>query len=385
MDQKKTPAIVVVTYNRPKSLLRLLNSINSAYYDHDVNLIISIDKAENYNDVLSVAEGFIWSHGRKTIRSFPERQGLRRHVIQCGDLSEQYGSVIILEDDLIVSPGYYSYVKEALNYYENSDEITGIALYSHEWNGYGNRFFSPVVDEYDSYLGQFSITWGQCWTKKWWQSFKQWYITQPEELKENPALPMHINRWSKQSWGRYFANYITQTGKYYVIPRFSFSTNCSEVGQHVSFSDSDHQVRLVEGVRKHFSFAPCCLAVKYDIFFENMELNKYLDKEIVEQGVDIDLSGYGRNNPQNRYILSSVSLPFRKIQSFGLMLRPIEMNVRYNIPGNDIRLYDKTVPSKKEKYNMNRIRYEIRGMATKDILVYVIHLIWKKIRTKLSR
>ena len=110
------PAIVVVGYSRPDTLKRLLQSVgNATYHDSDIDLIISLDKADNEEDVVKVANDFEWRFGKKTIRRFPERQGLRKHIIQCGDLTEKYGAVIILEDDLLVAPDYYEYVKAALD------------------------------------------------------------------------------------------------------------------------------------------------------------------------------------------------------------------------------------------------------------------------------
>ena len=103
------PVIVAVGYNRPHCMKRLLESIGNAEYEiDDVTLIISIDESNKSDLVQKVAEDFDWKHGEKIIRRFPERQGLKKHIIQCGDLSEKYGAVIILEDDLYVSPGFYS-------------------------------------------------------------------------------------------------------------------------------------------------------------------------------------------------------------------------------------------------------------------------------------
>ena len=114
------PAIVAVGYSRQKSLNRLLNSINNASYPFDdINLIISIDGGEEAEECLTLAQNFNWQHGQKHVRHFLQRQGLRNHIIQCGDLSEKYGAVIILEDDIFVSPSFYYYVYDAVNYYKD--------------------------------------------------------------------------------------------------------------------------------------------------------------------------------------------------------------------------------------------------------------------------
>ena len=123
-------AIVAVGYNRPDSMNDLLKSIVKADYDSDrVDLIVSIDKGERQSEVISVAEQISWSFGEKIIRAFSERQGLRNHIIQCGDLTEKYDAVVVLEDDLLVSRYFYSYVKQTLKFYQNDPNIAGISLY----------------------------------------------------------------------------------------------------------------------------------------------------------------------------------------------------------------------------------------------------------------
>lgn len=380
------PAIVAVGYNRPDTLKRLLQSVdNATYHDSDIDLIISLDKAENEEDVVKIANDFNWRYGKKTIRRFPERQGLRKHIIQCGDLTEKYGAVIILEDDLLVAPDYYEYVKAALDYYEKEECITGIALYSHEWNGYARKNFVPVADQYDTYLGQYSITWGQCWNYKWWRQFKTWYLAHEDKLTKNPKIPMNINHWSEKSWGKYFVNYIVEKDKYYVIPRISRSTNCSDIGEHVRIADNVHQVRLMTGPVESYHFAPAKMAQKYDIYFENINI-----KDIFEEGIKhslvVDLAGYGRLEEGKRYLLSTLTLPYERIKNYGLQLRPYEMNVIHNVPGNCIHLYDTfTENHVKRAINPDIMRYEIRGFSVRDLIPYVKYLLNESIRNKIIR
>lgn len=380
------PAIVVVGYNRPDTLKRLLKSIENANYsDNNIELIISLDKAVNEDEVVKVSNDFNWRYGKKIIRRFPERQGLRKHIIQCGDLAEKYGAVIILEDDLLVAPDYYEYVKAALDYYKDEECITGIALYSHEWNGYARKNFVPMADQYDTYLGQYSITWGQCWTFKWWNKFKKWYFSHEDKLIENPNIPMNINHWSDNSWGKYFVNYIVEQDKYYVIPRISRSTNCSDVGEHVRIADNVHQVRMMTGLVESYKFAPVQKAQKYDIYFESINI-KDVYKEEIKNSLTVDLAGYGREEKETRYLLTTNILPLKIIKSYGLQLRPYEMNIIYNFSGNSIYLYDKFTKnhSQMEK-KQDVMRYEIRGFSIRDLIPYIAFLLKESIFSKIKR
>ena len=104
------PAIVIIAYNRLDALKRLLVSVEAAVYPEGepVPLVISIDRSDS-DAVVKTAEDFGYTHGEKIIIARKERLGLREHVLTCGDLTEKYGSIIVLEDDLFVSPMFYDY------------------------------------------------------------------------------------------------------------------------------------------------------------------------------------------------------------------------------------------------------------------------------------
>ena len=110
-------AIVVIGYNRPNSMQRLLNSLKVAeYYLDDVPLIISIDNSGS-NNVKEVAEKFIWPYGKKTIKTYNKRLGLKKHILECGKYTLSYKNIIVLEDDIYVSPVFYKFAKEAVEFY----------------------------------------------------------------------------------------------------------------------------------------------------------------------------------------------------------------------------------------------------------------------------
>ena len=216
-------AIIAAGYNRPDSLERLLGSLLRADYVGDqVDLVISLDKGRRQQEVINAAEKICWPYGEKKLRIFSERQGLRAHIIQCGDLTEQYDAVVVLEDDLIVAQHFYSYVKQTISRYADDYKIAGISLYRHQIHPGVNRPFEPANNGYDIYLQQFAMSWGQCWTKKMWERFKKWYVVNVEEdLTKGDMLPVYISRWNSQSWLKYFMRYIVEKDKYFVYPYFS--------------------------------------------------------------------------------------------------------------------------------------------------------------------
>ena len=383
-------AIVAIGYNRPQALARLLASVGRADFSGyaEIPLIISIDQSPSADAVAAVAEDFDWPHGQKWIRRFDERQGLRSHVLQCGDLSQRYGAVTLLEDDLIVSPAFYQYVCTALDFYKDAPEICGISLYTHAWNGYADVQFIPQKNAFDTYLGQYSCTWGQCWTAAQWRLFRDWYARHavaPPTL--DGRIPADISRWPDTSWGKFFVSYIVENDRYYVMPYTALSTNCEEAGQHADGTSDAHQVMLLEAPIMDWRFAPVAQAIRYDIFFERMQLDTLPATGIPATEICVDLHDQKRSAFDCRYLLTTASYDLPVVCSFGMRMRPIEANVLYSIPGADIRLYDvdgRALSRTSDNAN-RRMAYELYRFDWRRLLPYSLGTVCKKLLGRVRR
>lgn len=353
------PAIVVVGYNRVNSMARLLQSIKNAYYPvNDITLIISLDKGEKQNEIKLLAENFQWEHGTKEIKVYNERQGLKKHIIKNGNLALKYGAIIVLEDDLYVAPDFYNFAYQAVNYYKNDNKVVGIGLYSHEWNGYSSSPFIKRIGQADVFAGQFSITWGQCWTKRSWQGFYEWLQKQDKYIY-NSDIPERINRWSNQSWGKYFVNYIQENNLYYIIPNISLSTNFSDVGQHSKYRNTDHQVSLWLQKNKQYVFLPFDKLFKYDLFFEPILEKPLLG--ISRELIDVDLNMTKKKKLERRYLLTTKKRNYRLLKSYSLDLRPIELNILQSLEGDGIYFYDTQIKENNKHILEKKLFYDLRG------------------------
>ena len=151
MDQKLNIAIVTIAYNRPDSLTRLLNSLKKVDYEgHNVPLIISIDYSGD-DSVYKVADAFRWDFGEKKVIKHTSNLGLKKHVLTCGDLVEDYDALIVLEDDLIVSKAMYSYAWRAVEKYKGDDNITAISLFTKGWSETAFKPFVAAPSCFDTY------------------------------------------------------------------------------------------------------------------------------------------------------------------------------------------------------------------------------------------
>ena len=224
------PAIVVIAYNREKPLLRLLESLANAHYpSQKITLHISIDASENI-DVEEVARAFEWKHGDKVVDVKSENLGLLKHVFECGQLTEKYGAIVVLEDDLIVAPGYYLYAQKANGFYSEDEKVAGVSLYTYACEENNFYPFHPINDGSDVHFIQVASSWGQAWNTSQWKSFKEWVTKNPDGNTE--LLPAYVKQWGKNSWKRLFIGYLIDTSRYFVFPATSYSSNFEEEGTH---------------------------------------------------------------------------------------------------------------------------------------------------------
>ena len=341
-------AIVAVGYNRPNSMRRLLDSLVVADYLEDkVDLIISIDKSDNQSLVIAEAEKTVWNHGERIIRPFSERQGLRSHILQCGDYSQNYDAVVVLEDDLIVSRAFYKYVKACIEKYDSCQEIAGISLYSYTVNEFCGERFVPASNGYDVYMMQIAQSWGECWTKRMWNSFRSWVDSDQELLEKGTYMPEKVFGWGKSSWKKNYMAYLARENKYFVYPYYSYSTNFVDVGTHNKKILNDFQVPLVED-KSEWLFPSFEKAIKYDTFFERIDIENIFSC-LNNLNVCMDLYGLKTEYNGADILYSRRQLPFRVINRIGLVLRPIEMNCVSLPGGNAIYEYDLKTPSSPPK------------------------------------
>lgn len=330
-------AIVAIAYNRVNSLNRLLKSLNDAYYpSDDIPLIISIDKS-NTDEVERFADDFLWKHGPKKVKKHDKNLGLKKHILEQGQELDNFDAIIILEDDVIVSPAFYCYALQSVKKYASNTDIAGISLYSFPLNNYTNYPFCALKDSNDVFFMNIAQSWGEIWMKKSWLSFYEWFLNN-ESFEPSDRIPAQLFNW-KQSWLKYHNRYCSEKNKYFVYPYHSFSSNCGDLGIHAQKCYNTFQTSMqlsVEGDMK-FPNSPE-YGICYDCFFENKALYKVLG--LSESTCCLDLNCYRTPTNNQRYWLTLKKEPYAVIKSYGLKYKPIEMNVIMGLPGSDIYLYD---------------------------------------------
>ena len=163
-----TPTIVILAYERPDALRRLLASIERALYPPDaaVSLVISLDRAQRPQgrETLAVARSFDWQHGPKTVLEHDQHLGVVGHFRAAGALARDYGDVILLEDDLTVAPPFYDFASQVLDRYRDDERIAGTCLYGLWFNGFTLEPFTPIDDGGDVFFLGVPHTQGLCFS-----------------------------------------------------------------------------------------------------------------------------------------------------------------------------------------------------------------------------
>ncbi|MEO1486681.1 MAG: glycosyltransferase [Bacteroidota bacterium] len=382
--EQNHPAIVVVAFNRPKSLKRVLKSVQTAFYPSEIEipLIISIDYSPTNKEVLEIAHDFTWKNGAKQVIQHRENLGLKEHILSCGDLSEKYGGVIVLEDDLYVSPNFYNYVVGAFKFVEYKTYVGGIALYNHKINVHTGEYFSAYEDGFDNWYFQFACSWGQAWNVKQWQQFKTWLSENPE-LKKSTEIPENVSSWSDKSWLKFFIAYLVHSKKYFLYPKISLSTNFNDPGTHVGQDSTAYQVELANHQKMEFDFSSLEeSSAVYDAFFESETVANSFEFE--KGDLEVDLYGYKPLNDKP-YLLSSKQLPKKQLAQFARSLKPIECNAIQKLPGNELFLYDLRIHQENkfeqgdyQKYR--RIVYSSKVLSYRKATIIFKRLIWDRIK-----
>ncbi|WP_420631040.1 hypothetical protein [Candidatus Leptofilum sp.] len=329
------PAIVVVAYNRPASLQRLLGSLAAIRAADDVPLVISIDAGgAQFEAVLAVARQFNWPFGEKRVVVQKRPLGLIKHVFACGDWVDEFGSILLLEDDLVVSPMAYRYATDALTFYADDPRIAGISLNALWFHGITHEPFTPFLDNGDVFFMQVAWFQGQAYTQKQWAAFRDWRETAVTQVL--PTDPMHelFQTFPPTDWFPLKTKYLVNNERFYVFPRESLSTNHGDSGTHVR-GTSFFQVPL-QTCRGNFRLQSLDESVAvYDSFQEMLPQNvKRLADQLAAYDFTVDLHGTrSLGNIPTEFVLTTQAMQ-NPIMTFGLELRPLLANVIHNQPGS---------------------------------------------------
>ena len=124
--------VVLFVYNRPEHTERTLQALTSNLLADDSILYIYADGARGGDKALvsetrKVAKRQRWCKEVHVIESVFNK-GLADSIV--GGVTEivnKYGKAIVLEDDIVTSPGFLAYMNNALSVYQNEDKVMHVS------------------------------------------------------------------------------------------------------------------------------------------------------------------------------------------------------------------------------------------------------------------
>lgn len=175
--------VIVLTMNRGKSLLRLLQTLQQGIYKDDVvavDIWIDVVNSSHIDPlVLKIAQNFIWTQGPKTVHIQSTPAGLRGQWLYTWDRSIPGGLKdstkeipLILEDDLVLSPYFWQWLRAGHKAYENRPDIAGFTLQRDP--GTLRIIDRKKIEPSQNFLFPFVGSWGFSPTSKHWNNFTRW-------------------------------------------------------------------------------------------------------------------------------------------------------------------------------------------------------------------
>jgi len=162
--------IVLFVYNRPEHTKKTLTALQQNQLASKSDLIVYSDAAKNsetqeevnqVREILSLATGF----KSVTVIEQEENQGLAKSIISgVSKVVNEYGKIIVLEDDLVTGPCFLNFMNDALDYYENEKKVWHVS-------GWNYPIDSTILP--DTFLWRTMNCWGWATWADRWQYFEK--------------------------------------------------------------------------------------------------------------------------------------------------------------------------------------------------------------------
>jgi len=196
--------VIVLTFNRSSSLQRLLTSLEEAVYNgSNVDLDIFIDKPKDGTpldeETLRVGVESTWSHGEKTVLARKVHAGLVAQWIDTWQpRAGMNDHVMLLEDDLEVSPWYFIWWRNAQRRYGHRPDIAGCTLQRGTLRARQTTLKTPlnVSETYETFLYPLVGSWGYAPRRESWMQFREWY----HKNGTNPSFHPYVEGLKPTEW-----------------------------------------------------------------------------------------------------------------------------------------------------------------------------------------
>lgn len=245
---KKLAPIILFVYNRPIHTKHTVQALQKNTLASQSEIFIYSDGAKNDNQTESVnavrkylkeIEGF----KKITVIERHANLGLANSIIDgVTKVVNEFGKVIVLEDDIVTSPFFLKYMNEALLYYRNKPKVWHISGWSY-----------PITSaQYtnDVFLWRMMNCWGWATWADRWSHFEKNVDKVINELDEDDIYKFNLDGteavynqilWNKKglvnTWAVFWYATIFRNNGLCVNPSISFVDNIGHDGSGVHCID----------------------------------------------------------------------------------------------------------------------------------------------------
>lgn len=272
--------VVLFTYNRLFETKQTVEALQKNFLAKESELFIFSDGPKNIEGkekVDAVRNYLDFIDGFKTvqIKESPLNKGLANSIIDgVTEIIEQYGNVIVLEDDLVTSPNFLDFMNQALDFYKNSSKVISISGYTLNLPSLNNYH----LDYYFGYRAS-SLGWGT-WIKKWknidwnisdYPNFKKDYKQQLKLFNLGNDMPGMLKNQMRGKIDSWAIRWCYHQFKQELITVFAAKSKITHIGDGEDATNAS-------GTIKFNTPLDIGLQRKYN-FNSELEVNKNLIKE----------------------------------------------------------------------------------------------------------
>lgn len=187
--------IAIFAFNRPKELANMLESLKQNPLFEESEKYVFIDGPRNEKDASLIKEVAQIAHtATDNVKLSPQNKGLGSSIIAgVSEVLNEHDSVIVLEDDLRLMPGFLTYMNQALEQFKVDERILAIC-------GYSLKIKTPKGYDSTVYLGDRSSSWGWGTWRDRWQKV-DWEVNDWAEFSNNKKAIARFNQCGSDMFG----------------------------------------------------------------------------------------------------------------------------------------------------------------------------------------
>lgn len=248
--------VAMFVYNRADHFKETYEALAKCEEAKYTDLIVFSDGAKNEKsaEAVELVRAFAREIENKkdfnkvTIIENSQNKGLAKSIIEgVTKVLDEYGKIIVLEDDCVCSEFFLKYMNKCLDFYRDNKKIGAISGYAPAID-FPQEYNEDVFTAYRSC----SCTWGT-WKDRW--ENVDWALKDFSEFCKRPELIKKLNsngndrfmrlyrqtKGNGSSWSVRFGAHLVKNDWLTIYPRYSYIKNigCDESGVHSKSEDAE--------------------------------------------------------------------------------------------------------------------------------------------------